>query len=168
MSLIQEALEKASKPHGGEPFFETPKRGLVQPVVQKHKEKSVIPQAVSYKPAVRIQISPQILIRVSAVAGLILFFWAVAFLLGRAGKSSVMLAGVPSAASQSSMLPISTASRPQFAFTCITDSPDGKLALINNQVVAIGDRLLEKAFVKEIQARSVVLDYNGKEITLTL
>ncbi len=172
MSLIQEALEKASKPQGAEPFFEIPKRTPVQPPVSKLqtvKGKSVIPQAAGYRPAAPIQISPHFLIRAGAAAGLLLFFWAAAFLLGRAGKSSVMLGGISTAASESSMLPISDASStPKFVLTGITDSADGKLALINNQVAGVGDRLQEKAFVKEIGARSVVLDYNHKEIKLTL
>ena len=171
MSLIQEALEKASKPRESEKFYETPKREPVQPSfqkVQKVKARAVLFQAASPKLRANIQISPQVLIRVGTVCGLILFFWAAAFILGRAGKSSAMLAGLPSAASHSSMLPLSDAETAQFVLTGITDSGNGKLALINNQVVGIGDRLQEKAFVKEIHERTVVLDYNHKEIKLSL
>ena len=170
MSLIQEALDKAGSARKSEPFFETPKRAPVQPVPlsQKINKQAVFAQAAVLKSAAQIQISPQVLIRISAAAALILFLGAAAFFLGRTGKSSVMLTGVSSAASESSVLPVSDAAAVKFVLTGITDSGDGKLAVINNQVVAVGDRLLEKAFVKEIQPRSVTLDYDRKEIKLTL
>ena len=61
-----------------------------------------------------------------------------------------------------------TALAPKFALTGITDSNTGKLALINNQVVGVGDKLKENALVKTIAGRSVVLYFHGKEITLSL
>lgn len=168
MSLIQEALEKAGKVQTPETFFETPKREPVPQPMPKKVQRAVLSQPVSPKISPKVEVSPQVLIRVSAVIGLIFLFFGVTFILGKAGKSSVMLAGVQSAASESSVLPLSDAAATKFVLTGITDSGNDKLALINNQVVGIGDRLQEKAFVKEIHGRTVVLEYNNKEIKISL
>lgn len=58
--------------------------------------------------------------------------------------------------------------QPKLRLTGITVSGDEKLALINNQVVGVGDFLREKARVKEIRERSVILDFQGKDVRLTL
>lgn len=171
MSLIQEALEKAGKIQQTEKFYELPERlkpEPFQPKAPKVKKAAVLSKAVEIKPAPKIEISSQFLIRAGIAAGLILFFWAASFILSRGGKSSgVMVAGVSSAASHSSMLPAASPV-PKFTLTGITDSGTGKLALINDQVAGIGDRLKEQAFVKQIGENYAVLDYNGKEIQLTL
>lgn len=57
---------------------------------------------------------------------------------------------------------------PKLSLTGITVSGDEKLALINNQVVGVGDFLREQARVKEIRERSVVLEFQGRELRLTL
>lgn len=56
----------------------------------------------------------------------------------------------------------------KFTLTGITISGDQRLALINDQVVAVGDRVGEKAFVKEIQERRVILEFQGREVKLAL
>lgn len=58
--------------------------------------------------------------------------------------------------------------RPEFTLTGITMSDGRPLALINDQVVAVGDRVEEKALVKEIQERRVILEFQGREIKLSL
>ena len=57
---------------------------------------------------------------------------------------------------------------PEFLLTGITSSGAERLALINGQVVGVGDRLKEKALVKDIREQSVTLDYSGKRIKLSL
>lgn len=57
---------------------------------------------------------------------------------------------------------------PEFRLTGITSSAGERLAVLNDQVVAAGDLLPEKARVKEIQDHSVLLDFHGREIKLTL
>ena len=125
------------------------------------------PAKVSEKKPVtpQVKIAPVYFVRFAAAAGLIVAVLGVYLLFARLGRSPVMMAGVQSAASSAS---VSVAPTPQFVLTGITDSGSGKLALINNQVVGIGDRLKEKAFVKSIGERSAVLDYSGKEIRLSL
>ena len=58
--------------------------------------------------------------------------------------------------------------KPQFKLSGITISGGQTLALVNNQVVAEGDRLKENAIVKKIADGTVTLEYNGKEFDLTL
>lgn len=58
--------------------------------------------------------------------------------------------------------------QPKLTLTGITVSGDERLALINNQVVGVGDFIREKARVKEIRERSVILEFQGKEFRLTL
>ena len=55
-----------------------------------------------------------------------------------------------------------------FTLSGITFSGGQPLALVNNQVVAVGDRLKENAVVKVIQAEQVILDYQGKEVVLSM
>lgn len=56
----------------------------------------------------------------------------------------------------------------RFLLTGITAYADANYALINNQVVGVGDRLRENAVVKSISSNVVILDMNGRDITLTL
>ena len=57
---------------------------------------------------------------------------------------------------------------PKFLLTGITESGNEKLALINNQVVGVNNTLKENAIVKDIQEKSVLLYFRGREIKLTL
>jgi len=57
---------------------------------------------------------------------------------------------------------------PTFVLTGITTSEGKPLALINDQVVGVGDRVGDKALVKEIQERRVILEFQGREIKLAL
>lgn len=158
MSLIQEALEKANKPKLPENSFELP--AFTPPAEKKnHASRVSLPQ-------IKIHIPKKVLVRAGMAISAILLFWGIAFILNRAGKSSVMVTGVPSVISQSSVIP--TPVVPKFVLTGVTYSGKDRLALINDQVVGVGDRLQEKAFVKEIGEKYVVLDYERKEIKLTL
>lgn len=57
---------------------------------------------------------------------------------------------------------------PRFQLTGITTVEGEELALINNQVVGVGDLTREKALIKKIQNRSVLLEIRGREISLSL
>ena len=99
-----------------------------------------------------------------AVIGACFFFLLLVLAFGKKVKTSpLMLAGVPS-------IPQAQVehTQPKFILNGITESTQGKLALINNQVLSVGDRMKEKAVVKEIREKSAVLDYNGREIRLSL
>lgn len=176
MSLIQEALEKAGKIQPAEKFYEIPERLKPEPkhepvrtAAAKVTQEAVISRASGVKPALNFLVPSRFWIPAGFAAGIILLLWMTSFALGRIGKpSGVMVAGVSSAASRSSSSILPASSVPKFVLTGITNSGSGKLALINNQVVRIGDRLKEKAFVKQIGENYAVLDYNSKEIQLSL
>ncbi len=57
---------------------------------------------------------------------------------------------------------------PNFVLTGVTSAGDVPLALINNEIVRVGDRLPEGAIVREIQSHAAVLEFQGKEIKLKL
>lgn len=59
-------------------------------------------------------------------------------------------------------------SKPMFKLSGITTSGGEPLALVNNQVVGIGDLLKENATVRDIQNGRVVLAYNGNDVILTM
>jgi len=52
--------------------------------------------------------------------------------------------------------------------TGITKTAGERYALINNEIVKVGDLLAGNALVKSIFARDVILEYQGKDISLTL
>ena len=56
----------------------------------------------------------------------------------------------------------------RFTLTGITTYGTERLALINNQVVGVGEKLKENATVLEIQGQKVALDFQGKRIELEL
>lgn len=58
--------------------------------------------------------------------------------------------------------------KPKFKLSGITISGGQPLALINNQVAAVGDTLKENVIVKKIDGQSVTIEQNGKEISLTM
>ncbi len=60
------------------------------------------------------------------------------------------------------------ASAQEYKLTGITSYGDSRFALINEKVVAVGDRLEGNAVVKEIYLHAVVLEIHGREIKLTL
>lgn len=56
----------------------------------------------------------------------------------------------------------------RFLLTGITAYANGHYALINDEVVGVGDRLPENVIVKSISSNAVTLNRNGREIILTL
>jgi hypothetical protein len=148
MSLIQEALEKA-----GRSVEETP----------------VTPRVAD---AVPVRRNSQVPILVFGIliflGGLIAYHFLTSWAQhssptkdgGKALRSSVE-------ARMSSIVPNLTP-QGKFTLTGITISGDQRLALINDQVVAVGDRVGENTFVKEIQERRVILEFQGREVKLAL
>ncbi len=61
-----------------------------------------------------------------------------------------------------------TISKIKFVLTGVTSTDHMLLALINNQVVGVGDRLRENAVVKSIAENSVEIEYQGKPIKLSI
>jgi len=64
--------------------------------------------------------------------------------------------------------PIEIASGNIFRLTGITDLGNGPMAVINDEIVKVGDSLQGKAIVKAIGHGEVRLDVQGKETKLTL
>ena len=58
--------------------------------------------------------------------------------------------------------------KPLFNLSGITVSGGQPLALVNNQVVAVGDVLKEGATVKDIQPGKVILVYKNRDVLLTI
>jgi hypothetical protein len=72
----------------------------------------------------------------------------------------------PGKPARAPMIPRHPISQIQFVLTGVTSSEGNLLALINDQVVAVGDKLQEGAVVKSIADKKAVLVYQGREITL--
>jgi hypothetical protein len=65
-------------------------------------------------------------------------------------------------------MPISIASGNIYRLTGITNIDGKSMAVINEEIVSVGDSLSDKAIVKEIGNGKVRLDVQGREIKLTL
>ncbi len=151
MSLIQEALEKAGKL---KEFYEIPEL--------EKTEIPMVPPALEKKPRAGFKFavfSGKNLIKALILASGIWMIFCIWFMSRNTGAAKVAAAGITS---------ISEPMPPKLVLSGITKSADGNLALINGQVAGVGDRLKERAFIKEIREESVVLDWNGREITLKL
>lgn len=64
---------------------------------------------------------------------------------------------------------LSSGESTKLSLTGVTMSGGYSYALINNQVVAVGDKIARvNAVVRDIQPKSAVVERNGKRLTLTL
>ncbi len=187
MSLIQQALEKAKQPDKTplplkaaakvkpemvtptisskpehEPrvssikFYETLQKEVEKDIKMAVPIKAPIQES---KPEKKNTLSKSMAVWIGfLVAGSLLVSW---FLFPQFQKQSMPASSIKS---------IVTASRggDRFLLTGITAYATGNYALINNQVVAVGDRLPENTIVKSISSSAVILDRNGRDITLTL
>jgi hypothetical protein len=183
MSLIQDALERAHNPEPEAPkpvmpqheeprlqnikFYETlEKKEPVQEVAEKPEKKlkpdfgnKISDIFSSYKIAI-------------GIGALVL----ATFLIGKIflPSSKVVSHSVSQVQTESVILktetPITqrTVAQVKFLLTGITTADGVQLALINNQVVGVGDILREKATVKAITANTVTLEWEGRQITLSL
>lgn len=172
MSLIQEALDKAAKVRTM-PASEAPAPPkAVSPAVRESLdiEEKIVKrfsrpkfERVSVK-SVAAGKAGKIILAAALGGGLALalfLFWS-----NRPKNTApVMMAGVSSIPQ---MPQAARENAAKFVLSGITESGTEKLAVINNQVVGTGDRLKEKAFVKEIRETYVILDQGGREIRLSL
>lgn len=161
MSLIQEALEKAAK-HRHEPLSVTDITPSFEQVLKTipAAERKEAGEFRRRRTDDRRNVILPAALTLMVIAGAALFF-----MFGKKKDAAPILMSGVSSIPQINQ-PVLTA--PKFLLTGVTESNGQKLALINNQVVATGDRLKEKAFVKTINDESVVLDYQGREIKLSL
>ncbi len=170
MSLIQQALEKAGKVSTALPAPEKiePAKMIRETLRAEEKiiremsprlEKAGSPALVFYAAAAWALL---------AAVGVAILVWFFLTYGKKTETSPVMMAGVSSTLVQIPQASSRAANTPKFVLTGVTESNGAKLALINNQVAGVGDRLREKAFVKSINEDSVVLDYDGREIRLNL
>ncbi len=179
MSLIQQALEKAAKarqeasaPQAVE-VLEKPQttRAVLESL---HMEEELVSRV--RKPVFqfhfhmpKISVPKRFLLGITIIASVVALVLCISWVLPQAEKMEtrpVMLAGMSSITQMPQAMPV--AGLPKLSLTGITESNGAKLALINDQVVGVGDRLLEKAIVKSITENTVVLDWNGRQIKLRL
>ncbi len=174
MSLIQEALQKAAKVNAPDALDQIPPPFTPPSAPQKKMtaEKKVSKPAFKFENPlsrlkdVKIPRIPSRILMAALVtaAGAWLIFCITWF--PKKQASAPVPARVMAAGLSSAYQPAPPASA--FRLSGITEQKTGNLALINDQVVGVGDRLKEKAFVKEIHSKTVVLDLNGREITLKI
>ena len=164
MSLIQEALEKAG-------------RSPVAVIEEVHENKEIPIVAGWQKSKSTAEPSPYLSKIRIMITGILIFFSGFAIFqfvgsrlnLFPSGKVQMAVSSsLPQHSPISSLLNGPLSWRPSFVLTGVTSSGGEYMALINNQVVQIGDRLREDALVKTIGKEEVTLDFQGKEIKLSL
>ncbi len=184
MSLIQEALEKAGRLQPVE--LDPLSAGEGETVVPLGREKGPAKIAAKADPLWMVNLKVQVLklldqMRIAparrgepgkavfmAAALIVLFFGAVIYVHNATLKSPDLNDPKLEAADPVSQTGVDEASIPNFELTGITLSGDTRLALINNQVAGVGEKLKEDATVLEIQNHQVLLDFQGKRIALEL
>lgn len=193
MSLIQAALDKAEK----NPTGEAEKNPLTTAAPQTQKQQPGPLQAALMSQAVKESLEPSFLkpaelrkfvqeakksnSRPSPVFYLLLGSLTLVVFMLIFFRSSFhqkkVIQPTPAVEIPESFVPISERSKslpgltpgPKLVLSGITSFGENEyLALINNQIVAEGDVLKERALVKKIQNRSVLLEFRGKETTLSL
>ena len=175
MSLIQEALEKA---------------GRLKPVELKSQEMGPVKIASKAEPLWRVDLKVKLLnvldkMRIAparrgepgkavfiAAALVLLFLGAVLYVHNTAlklpGLNDSRMAASLDAGNSASQTHLDDTALPNFELTGITLSGTAPLALINDQVAGVGEKLKEDATVLEIQDHKVILDFQGKKIELEL
>ena len=184
MSLIQEALEKARRLQPVEVDPVSPKEGKT--VVPLQKQSEPLKRALKADPLWQVDLKIRLLnvlekMRIAparrgepgkgifmAAALIILFFGAVIYVHNATLKSQDLKSPRLEAGDSVSQAGLNEAGVPDFELTGITLSGNTRLALINNQVAGVGEKLKEGATVLEIQNHQVVLDFQGKRIALEL
>ncbi len=170
MSLIQEALQKAGKLPADPPapkFLnpETPRKFV--------ETESLNFEILDWALKARKKISASHFAVLSlTVLGFVCLFFV--FNLAKPVPSVRVLAikrrAVSKAAAPKELLSLipSLAALPKLTLSGITSSGNDRIALINNQVLRIGDTIGSNGFVKDIQDEAVVLDFHGHEVVLNL
>ncbi|MSR77744.1 MAG: hypothetical protein EXS63_05905 [Candidatus Omnitrophica bacterium] len=176
MSLIQQALERA----GQTPHTTALERERVAVAGQKARaeeeaglqvlEKKIKTQEIAQKQQRFILKGVFIFVCLAAILGGVsgIYFWIRSYSAASPAISDVMSASV-----LSPMIPLvapTKAAKPtKLSLTGITSSGGVRYALINNEVVTIGDMLKrENVVIKDIYERSVVVEQNGRPMTLSL
>ena len=167
MSLIQEALEKAGR------LSVPQEKPLQEAAVEKISAAKAEPlwrvglkvKFYSLTDKIRSAIQPGSRPHKAGfiAGGLILFFLGtVLYLQGASPKISTRTEAAGTAH------PSSAAARADFELTGITLMGASHLALINNQVVGVGEKLKEGATVLEVKDRAAAIDFHGKRIDLEI
>ena len=151
MSLIHQALERVEQEKKGLPL--PPPRDLLSLPPREIREKKFF-----------FEENAQLIYGIAG-AFLLLFDFGLIYLFGR---SSLMAPPSPSTVESS----VTPAAAPKFkswlfSLTGITRVGEDLTAIVNNELVRVGDEV-SGAIVKEIQDGKVVLDYRGETITLSL
>lgn len=159
MSLIQEALERAGRlPDYKSEILTTPPAAVVAPKIKKFRG---LPKLAMSTKALRNSLL--VLLALFSTAGLLHLTVSLPKAFPKKTIPKAVWGGSLSLVSSDSI------QKPEFKLTGITYSRSNEpLALINNQVVGVGERLKEDAVVKEIQNRNVTLEFRGSTITLSL
>ena len=139
MSLIQEALEKAGK---------------------------TIPETLSAETTAKIPETAEISKSKTLLAGAFIFLAAliVFYLLPHRHRGSDRTAAAQPAPKRWAHAPF----QPKWVLSGVTISNSQQLALVNDQVVGVGETIGKDAVVKEIDSRSATLEFQGRKIRLTL
>ncbi len=184
MSLIQEALEKAGRIPSRPQAATSPSPSPASIYEGSLELPKMTAECVSEEkdPVVRIVIPRHFEIskKIVLIAGALLFLAGFGIFQMMSQKVRPTVASLPSslvqtpASSAKSFVqpPLAvitgTLSKPNFKLNGITSSNGQYTALINGQLVGVGDRLQENAVIKTIQEHAVILDFRGKEIELQL
>lgn len=163
MSLIQDALEKASQSRNAPKPFQAARirpddvfgDGLekeLREVQRYHKTRRLF----GWKIAAGV-------ILLALVVSWPIFRWGHSTILSKdPAQTIVMTATIPKVS------PSPFFSSVAYRLSGITNLGDKPRAVINGQIVAVGDTVSKKAVVKEIQSDGVLLEVHGKDFQLTM
>jgi hypothetical protein len=182
MSLIQSALEKANMPDAEEPkiavpvaeeprmqniqFYETVEKTGKPEYTERKRTK---PRQAAEIKTVSLQFFSRY--RLSLIIGALVLGSLIAGRLFIAAETPSRPLEIPTPAvvmKEQSPITQKTVAQVKLTLTGITEAEGVQLALINNQVVGVGDRLREQAVVKTITNNAVTLEWQGRQVTLTL
>jgi len=161
MSLIQQALEKTSRVQetNTEKFAPSPKTYDRDPMgAALEQELTQLQQSYARRRKLYWIISMGVLF--------VCFFAGLSYLGTR--TSSLKAKTLPKVGPVSVQETVKISSEPLYRLTGITNMNGHAMAVINNEIVSVGDSLLGKATVKTIADGEVRLDVQGNEIKLTL
>lgn len=163
MSLIQQALERANE-RAHTAAFE-------QASVSKNSGREQAPSASFFRKGRFYwgrKVNPRKVVFGICMAALIAGGAAIYFSMNHFEAASPPSAEASSSLPGLSVKPGLPKGNSKWVLNGITSAGSERLALINNQIVSVGDRLKENAVVKMILSRSVVLENQGKEVMLSL
>jgi len=167
MSLIQEALEKTARLQTNSTIAESKTEHFVQPWTREimgeelERELSGIQRHYFWRRT--------FVWRFGAGVLLLLAVGAFSYMIGNHGGKTVPAKNISPASSLTvSQPPTIYRSFTPYRLTGITSFDSKPMAVINDEIVGVGDALSGRAVVKEILDGQVLLDVRGKETKLTL